>query len=68
MQWEWLKSDAGKDFEFKGEPVFDNDKIAIAVRKGNDELREKLNKALAEIRADGTYEKINAKYFPFNIY
>ncbi|HBS78598.1 MAG TPA: amino acid ABC transporter, partial [Pseudomonas sp.] len=40
----------------------------IAVRKGNDELREKLNKALAEIRADGTYEKINAKYFPFNIY
>ncbi len=68
VQWEWLKSDAGKDFEFKGEPVFDNDKIAIAVRKGNDELREKLNKALAEIRADGTYAKINAKYFPFDIY
>ncbi len=68
VQWEWLKSDAGKDFEFKGEPVFDDDKIAIAVRKGNDELREKLNKALAEIIADGTYEKLNAKYFPFNIY
>lgn len=67
VQWEWLKSDAGKGFEFKGDPVFDNDKIGIAVRKG-DELREKLNAALAEIVADGTYKKINDKYFPFSIY
>src|SRR3546814_19962024 len=66
VQWEWLKSDAGKNFEFKGEPVFDDDKIAIAVRKGNDELREKLNKALVEIIADGTYKQINDKYFPFS--
>ncbi|OEC41507.1 amino acid ABC transporter [Pseudomonas sp. 1D4] len=67
VNWEWLKSDAGKGFEFKGEPVFDNDKIAIAVRKG-DPLREKLNAALKEIVADGTYKKINDKYFPFSIY
>ena len=67
VQWEWLKSDAGKDFEFKGEPVFDNDKIGIAVRKG-DPLREKLNAALKEIVDDGTYKKINDKYFPFSIY
>ncbi len=68
VQWEWLKSDAGKNFEFKGEPVFDNDKIGIAVRKGENELRERLNTALAEIVADGTYKKINDKYFPFSIY
>ena len=67
VNWEWLKSDAGKDFEFKGDPVFDNDKIGIAVRKG-DALRERLNKALEEIVADGTYKKINDKYFPFSIY
>jgi putative lysine/arginine/ornithine/histidine/octopine transport system substrate-binding protein len=67
VNWEWLKSDAGKSFEFKGDPVFDNDKIGIAVRKG-DALREKLNAALAEIVADGTYKKINDKYFPFSIY
>ena len=67
VNWEWLKSDAGKDFEFKGEPVFDNDKIGIAVRK-NDPLREKLNAALKEIVADGTYKQINDKYFPFSIY
>ena len=67
VQWEWLKSDAGQSFEFKGEPVFDNDKIGIAVRK-NDPLRERLNKALAKIVEDGTYKKINDKYFPFSIY
>ena len=66
VNWEWLKSDAGKGFEFKGDPVFDNDKIGIAVRK-NDALRDKLNAALKEIVADGTYKQINDKYFPFSI-
>ncbi|MDB6144386.1 MAG: amino acid transporter [Pseudomonas sp.] len=66
VSYEWLKSDAGKGFEFKGAAVFDNDKIAIAVRKG-DPLREKLNAALKEIIADGTYKQINDRYFPFNI-
>jgi polar amino acid transport system substrate-binding protein len=64
--YEWLKGENGESFEFKGEPVFDNDKIGIAVRKG-DELREKLNTALKEIIEDGTYKKINDKYFPFSI-
>ena len=67
VQYEWLESDTGADFEFKGEPVFDDDKIGIAVRKG-DPLRERLNEALQAIVEDGTYEKINAKYFPFSIY
>ena len=57
-----------QELRVQGEPVFDDDKIAIAVRKGNDELRERLNKALAEIIADGTYKQINDKYFPFSIY
>ena len=67
VQYEWLESEAGADFEFKGEPVFDDDQIGIAVRKG-DPLRERLNEALEAIVEDGTYEKINAKYFPFSIY
>jgi polar amino acid transport system substrate-binding protein len=68
VTYDWLQSDAGKGFEFKGKPVYDDDKIGIAVSKGNTALREKLNAALAAIRANGTYEKINAKYFPFSIY
>ncbi|TWC33611.1 amino acid ABC transporter substrate-binding protein (PAAT family) [Pseudomonas sp. SJZ079] len=67
VNWEWLKSDAGKPFEFKGDPVFDNDKIGIAVRK-DDPLRDKLNSALKAVVADGTYKQINDKYFPFSIY
>ena len=67
VNYEWLKSDAGRSYEFKGDPVEESDKIGIAVRK-KDPLREKLNAALREIKADGTYKKINDKYFPFSIY
>ncbi|CAM5769693.1 amino acid ABC transporter [Labrys miyagiensis] len=41
---------------------------AIAVRKNDTDLKEKLNKAIADIVADGTYKTINDKYFPFSIY
>lgn len=40
---------------------------AIAVNKDNQELTDKINKALAEIIADGTYEKISKKWFGFNL-
>jgi len=68
VTYEWLQKGAGEKFEFVGEEVNIDDSIGIAVRKEDDELRERLNKALAAIVADGTYEKINAKYFPFSIY
>ncbi|MCW4631236.1 transporter substrate-binding domain-containing protein [Marinomonas rhodophyticola] len=65
----WLKtSESGAKFEFKGDAFMKTDNIGIAVRKGDDKLKEKLNKALDQILADGTYQKINAKYFPFSIY
>ena len=68
VNYDWLKSEAGKNYEFKGDPVNESDKVGIAVRKGDNELRNKLNAALKEIVADGTYKKINDKYFPFSIY
>ncbi|MBB4264909.1 ABC transporter substrate-binding protein [Roseospira visakhapatnamensis] len=68
VNYEWLQSDAGAGFEFKGEPVFDNDLIGIAVRKGEEDLVEAFNTAIDEIVDDGTYAEINAKYFPFSIY
>lgn len=67
VNYDWLKSEAGKNYEFKGEPVVESDQIGIAVRK-DDPLKDKLNAALKEIIADGTYKKINDKYFPFDIY
>ena len=65
----WLKTAEGASkFEFKGNSFMKNDEIGIAVRKGDTKLKEKLNKALDEMIADGTYQKINARYFPFSIY
>ncbi len=68
----FLNTDQGKEFEFVGpdfsDPKWFGDGAGIAVRKGDDALRTQLNKALAQILADGTYKKINAKYFDFDVY
>jgi len=63
----WLKSENGQGFEFKGQAFAKDDKIGIAIRKGSP-LKSRINKALAEIIKDGTYAEINARYFPFSIY
>ncbi|CDO46641.1 amino acid ABC transporter [Bartonella henselae] len=42
--------------------------IAIAIRKNNNDLKNKFNEAIKEIREDGTYDKIMKKYFTFDIY
>lgn len=66
--YEWIESDAGACCEFKGEAVSSDDEIGIAIRKGDDQLRERLNAAIKAIRANGKYQEINAKYFPFDVY
>jgi len=67
-----LDKPAGKDFEFVGpdltDPKWFGEGIGIAVRKQDTELREKFNKAIDAIRANGTYKKIQDKYFNFDIY
>ncbi|GAB1362171.1 transporter substrate-binding domain-containing protein [Rhodobacter sp.] len=42
--------------------------IAVGLRKGDVELKEKFNKAINEVLADGTYDKITTKYFTSSIY
>lgn len=42
----------------------DPEAYAIAIKKGNTELQEKLNKAIEELKADGTFDKIVDKYIP----
>ena len=41
-----------------------NEDYAICVAKENTELLESINKALAELQADGTIDKIIKKYIP----
>jgi polar amino acid transport system substrate-binding protein len=67
LAYDWLQSATGKNFEFKGDPVFDDDKIGMALRKEDKELLGKINAALKTIIANGTYDTINKKYFPFSI-
>lgn len=35
----------------------------VLIRKNNPELQAAINKALAELKADGTYRKISEQYF-----
>ena len=68
----FINTDAGKGFEFTGPSYVDKkwfgDGVGIALRKGDNDLRQKLNKAIDAIRANGVYQKINAKYFDFDVY
>lgn len=66
-----LKKPEGKDYAFVG-PTFTEEQyfgtgIGVAVRKG-DPLLRRLNQALTAIRANGTYDQIQKKYFTFDIY
>lgn len=60
---DWLKTDAGKDYEVKGDEISTNDDaMGIAFRKG-DPLIAKFNTALAELKDNGTYDQITGSYF-----
>ncbi|MFD2643275.1 ABC transporter substrate-binding protein [Pseudomonas japonica] len=68
----FLKTDAGKGYAFVG-PAFTDakyfgDGIGIAVRKGDTANLERINAAIAAIRANGKYKAIQDKYFNFDIY
>lgn len=69
---EWLATPEGACCKLVGtiEPVeaIHGPGAGIAIRKGEDELREKFNAAIEAIRANGTYKEINDKYFPFDVY
>ena len=68
----FLRTPEGKGFDFCG-PELQDPKIlgsaaAIGLRKGDTDLKNALNNALAELMKDGTYQAIAKKYFDFNIY
>ena len=68
----FLKKPEGKDYQFVGPDLTDKkwfgDGSGIACRKQDKDLVEMFNKAIDQIRADGTYKQIQDKYFDFNVY
>lgn len=68
----FLKTAAGKDFQFAGQELVDNKLLGsgagIGMRKEDVELKAAFDKAIAGMLKDGTYKKIANKYFSFDIY
>jgi polar amino acid transport system substrate-binding protein len=70
---EFLKSDFGKDCcadkgDVKDDPQILGSGIGGGLRKGDTELQNKLNAAIASVRSSGKYNEISKKYFDFDIY
>ena len=59
----YVANNADTKFKTVADKAFTPEQYGIAVKKGNTELLEKLNKALADVKSDGTYDQIYAKYF-----
>ena len=68
----FLLTPKGEGYAFVGpelkDPKYVGEGAGIAVRKGNTQLVSELNKAIDEIRSNGEYQKIQAKYFKSDIY
>jgi len=68
----FLKTATGRDYAFAGPALHDPKTLgvgaAIGLRKEDNDLRLQINKAIAEMLKDGTYQRISKKYFSFDIY
>ena len=59
----YVKNHGGDKFKTVNDPAFAPEQYGIAVKKGNAERLDTRNKGLADIKSDGTYDQIFAKYF-----
>ena len=68
----FIKTPAGKGFALVGpdfnDPKYFGNGAGIAVRKGDSENAARISAAIDAIRANGTYQGVQAKYFEFDIY
>lgn len=49
------------------DPLYFGEGYGIGLRKGETALRKRLDQAIEDIQADGTYEAIRTRYFPFDV-
>ena len=52
----------GSGLKIIEDPAFEPEEYAFAVKKGNTQLLDELNTAIAELKKDGTFDKINKYY------
>lgn len=58
----WLKDKANADAFEVAEQINTGEQYGFTVKKGNTKLREAINKAIADAKADGTYKKLYEKW------
>ncbi|WP_298017560.1 basic amino acid ABC transporter substrate-binding protein [uncultured Castellaniella sp.] len=63
----YVKSHPDKHFKLVKDASFKQQYFGIAVKKGNQDLLDKINAGLAKIVADGTYAKIYANWFDSDV-
>lgn len=49
------------------DPPYQHQMYGVGLRKDDEKLQAQFNSAIAQVMADGTYDAIRAKYFPFDI-
>ncbi len=68
----FLSKPEGKDYVLVGPelfiPKYFGTGAGFAIRKGDTALKAELNSAIKAIRANGSYKKINDKYFKIDVY
>jgi lysine-arginine-ornithine-binding protein len=68
----FLGQPGGQAYAFVGpdfvDPRYFGNGVGVAVRKGDDGLREAFNEAITAIRANGTYAAIQSRYVDFDLY
>ena len=68
----FLKTPRGAGYDFVGKDLVDptilGNGAGIGMRKEDTDLKNQVDKAIAEIIKDGTYKKLEKKYFDFDVY
>jgi polar amino acid transport system substrate-binding protein len=69
--WRFLQSREGKCCRFVADvpvdPAFYGEGVAVGLRKEDAALKDAFDAALATIKANGVYDRVRAKYFPFDV-
>lgn len=65
---EWLEKDDGKCCDLLGADIQIGGGVGAGIRQEDTDLRDMISAAIEEIKADGTYDEINKKYFDFSIW
>ena len=69
---DFLKTEQGACCDMKGtvkdDPEILGLGVGVGLRKGETELKDKINAAIKAIRANGTYDEFSKKYFDFDVY